>query len=48
MANTPLRSFRIADDVYEDAKAKADEDGRSLTAVIVDLLKQYSGYREQA
>ena len=42
MANTPLRSFRISDEVYNSAKAQAEIDGLSLTAVIVALLESYS------
>jgi antitoxin component of RelBE/YafQ-DinJ toxin-antitoxin module len=42
MANTPLRSFRISDEIYNAAKAQADADGLSLTAVIVALLESYS------
>ena len=41
MANTPLRSFRISDDVYKAAQAKAELDGQSVTAVIVALLASY-------
>lgn len=41
MANTPLRSFRIADDVYEAAQAQAEADGTSVSAVIVQMLKAY-------
>jgi antitoxin component of RelBE/YafQ-DinJ toxin-antitoxin module len=42
MANTPLRSFRISDEIYNAAKAQADADGLSLTAVIVALLESYA------
>jgi len=43
MANTPLRSFRIADDIYEAAQAQAEADGTSVSAVIVQMLKTYGG-----
>jgi antitoxin component of RelBE/YafQ-DinJ toxin-antitoxin module len=43
MANTPLRSFRISDDLYNSAKAQADSQGLSLTAVIVAMLESYAG-----
>ena len=42
MANTPLRSFRISDEIYKAAKAQAEADGLSLTAVIVALLESYA------
>lgn len=42
MANTPLRSFRISDEVYNSAKAQAESEGLSLTAVIVALLESYA------
>jgi len=41
VANTPLRSFRIADDVYEAAQAQAQADGTSVSAVVVQMLKAY-------
>ena len=41
MANTPIRSFRIPDDVYDLAMARAVQDGVSLASVIVDLLRNY-------
>jgi predicted HicB family RNase H-like nuclease len=42
MANTPLRSFRISDEVYNAAKIQAENEGLSLTAVIVALLESYA------
>jgi predicted HicB family RNase H-like nuclease len=41
VANTPLRSFRIADDVYTAAQVQAEADGTSVSAVIVQMLKAY-------
>lgn len=41
MANTPIRSFRIPDDVYDLAMARASGDGVSLAQVIVELLRDY-------
>lgn len=41
VANTPLRSFRIADDVYMAAQARAEADGTSVSAVVVQMLKAY-------
>lgn len=43
MANTPLRSFRISDEVYNAAKVQAEADGVSVTEVIVQMLKTYGG-----
>jgi hypothetical protein len=39
MANTPLRSFRISDDVYDAAKAFAELRGISVTELIVSHLE---------
>jgi purine-nucleoside phosphorylase len=41
MTKTPLRAFRIADDLYEKAKAKAAERGETLTDVIRKALERY-------
>jgi predicted HicB family RNase H-like nuclease len=41
VASTPLRSFRIADDVYTAAQVQAEADGVSVTQVIVQMLKAY-------
>lgn len=43
VANTPLRSFRISDEVYNAAKDQAEADGVSVTEVIVQMLKTYGG-----
>lgn len=39
---TPIKSFRIPDDVYKAAQVKAAERGETLTAVVVDALKRYA------
>lgn len=39
MANTPLRSFRISDDVYDGAKEFAELCGVSVTELIVSHLR---------
>lgn len=41
MANTPLRSFRISDEIYNAAKDQAEADGVSVTEVVVQMLKTY-------
>ena len=38
---TPIRSFRIPEDLYEQAKAKAAERGESLTDVVKAALERY-------
>lgn len=43
VANTPLRSFRISDEVYNAAKNQAELDGVSVTEVVVQMLKTYGG-----
>ena len=43
MAVTPLRSFRISDEVYNAAKVQAEVDGVSVTEVVVQMLKTYGG-----
>lgn len=39
---TPIKSFRIPDDIYKAAQAKAAERGETLTGVVVDALKRYT------
>jgi hypothetical protein len=41
MANTPLRSVRVADDIWQPALVKAEADGIPLTAVIVTALIEF-------
>jgi len=36
-----IRTFRIPDDVYDAAKAKAAERGETLTAVVIRALRRY-------
>jgi predicted CopG family antitoxin len=38
---TPLRSFRIPDDVYRAAQAKAVEKGESVSDVVRRALDRY-------
>jgi predicted HicB family RNase H-like nuclease len=38
---TPLRTFRIADDLYRAAKAKAAKQGETLSEVVRRLLEEY-------
>jgi uncharacterized protein GlcG (DUF336 family) len=41
MANTPLRSVRVADEIWQPALAKAEDLGIPLTAVIVTALIEF-------
>ncbi|NAE18208.1 hypothetical protein [Enterococcus hirae] len=41
MAPTKNRVFRIPEDVYAKAKARAAEDGVTLTAVVIHFLRRY-------
>jgi predicted CopG family antitoxin len=38
---TPLRSFRIPDDVYKTAQVKAAEKGESVSDVVRRALERY-------
>ena len=38
---TPLRSFRIPDELYEAAQAKAAEKGESVSDVVRRALERY-------
>jgi hypothetical protein len=43
---TPLRSFRVEDDVWKRAQRRAQREGTNVTAVIVEHLTEY-GANEQ-
>lgn len=38
---TPMKSFRIPDDIYRAAQAKAAENGETLTDVVRRALAEY-------
>lgn len=40
---TPVRSFRIRDEVYLPAKAKAKARGENLTEIVIEALVDYVG-----
>lgn len=40
---TPVRGFRIRDEIYKPAKAKADANGDSLREIVEDALLEYIG-----
>ena len=39
---TPTRTIRVSNELWSAAKAKAAEDGRTVTDVIVTALKEYT------
>ena len=41
MPSTPLRNVRVPDDVWLPAKARAREERTSVTAVVVEALREY-------
>ena len=40
---TPLRNVRVDDDLWQAAKAKAEAEGTTLTAVILEALRRFVG-----
>ena len=38
---TPIRTFRIPDDLWLAAQERADERGESVTAVVIRALQRY-------
>lgn len=38
---TPLRAFRIPDEIYDLLKAKAADEGRTVTDVVREALREY-------
>jgi len=38
---TPARAFRIPDDIWSDLQKLAKEKGVTVTAIVLDLIKQY-------
>lgn len=43
MANTPQRSIRVPDEVWYAALSRAEQEGITLTSLLVGLLKAYGG-----
>lgn len=39
---TPLRSFRIPDDLYEQAQKRAEERGETLSHAVRKFLERYA------
>jgi hypothetical protein len=48
MANTPLRSFRISDELYKAAQKQAQKDEMTLTEVLLSLLRLYVGNSDES
>jgi creatinine amidohydrolase/Fe(II)-dependent formamide hydrolase-like protein len=45
---TPIRHVRVEDGLWGDVTAIAKEQGRSITAVVIDALRRYvTWYRRQ-
>ena len=40
---TPTRTVRVSDALWSAAKEKAADDGRTLTDVVIEALKDYIG-----
>ncbi|GII84614.1 hypothetical protein Ssi03_26040 [Sphaerisporangium siamense] len=38
---TPNRTVRVPDEVWDEAKRKADEEGTNVTDVVNDCLRRY-------
>lgn len=41
MANTPQRSIRVSDDIWQKALRRAEQEGITLTALLVKVLDEY-------
>jgi predicted HicB family RNase H-like nuclease len=44
---TPLRNFRIPDNEYQAAQAKAQQEGTNLTTVVRELLRTWVDKTEE-
>jgi len=42
VTKTPVSNFRIPLDIKQAAKEKAEREGKDLTRVVVDLLREYA------
>lgn len=38
---TPIRGVRVPDEVWNDAKAKAEAEGKNVSDVVNDCLRRY-------
>ena len=47
MANTPLRSVRVANEIWQPALLKAEAEGIPLTAVIVTALIEFVNHEHR-
>lgn len=39
---TPVTNFRIPTDIKEAAQAKAEREGKTLSRVVINLLREYA------
>ena len=44
--NTPIRAVRVSDEVWRLAQSRANTEGRALSAVVVDFLREYGSRTE--
>lgn len=42
MPRTPVSNFRIPADIKEAATKKAEAEGKTLSRVVIDLLREYA------
>lgn len=42
VTTTPVTNFRIPADIKAAAQAKAESEGKTLTRVVIDLLREYA------
>lgn len=42
VTETPVSNFRIPADIKEAAQAKAAAEGKTLSRVVIDLLREYA------
>lgn len=42
VTKTPVTNFRIPPDIKAAAQAKAEAEGKTLSRVVVDLLREYA------
>jgi hypothetical protein len=45
MATNPIRAIRVHDDLWREARARAEMEGTTVTAVVVAALRKYVGKR---
>ncbi|WP_175427993.1 hypothetical protein [Rhodococcus pyridinivorans] len=43
MAKTPIRTLRVDPELWDAAKAKAQAEGTTVSEVLIQALRQYTG-----